>query len=67
MSASSSGAAWELRCEVREKLNEFLMTNYPECLPRFRTSILPSGLKQNKKINKDENEFKDNQHKGDIS
>jgi small-conductance mechanosensitive channel len=44
MSASSSGAAWDLRCEVREKLNEFLMKNYPECLPRLRTSIHPADM-----------------------
>lgn len=42
MSSSNSGAAWELRCEVREKLIEFIKTKYPECLPRFRATFNPS-------------------------
>ncbi len=41
MSAPNSGAAWELRCEVREKLIEFIKTKHPECLPRFRASLRP--------------------------
>lgn len=45
MSASNSGAAWELRCEVREKLIEFIKSKYPECLPKFRTSLHPLGQK----------------------
>jgi len=36
MSAASSPQAWDLRCEVREKLLEFLQRNYPESLPRTR-------------------------------
>ncbi len=39
MSAPDSGAAWELRCEVREKLIEFVQKNYPDGLPKFRTEI----------------------------
>jgi small-conductance mechanosensitive channel len=39
VSAANSGAAWELRCEVREKLIEFLKTKYPDCLPQFRASL----------------------------
>lgn len=39
MSARNSSDAWELRCEVREKLIEFMQAHYPECLPRFRTEI----------------------------
>lgn len=39
MSASDSPAAWNLRCEVREKLLEFLQTKYPECLPRIRIEM----------------------------
>lgn len=36
MSASDSPTAWNLRCEVREKLLNFLQKNYPECLPKVR-------------------------------
>jgi small-conductance mechanosensitive channel len=48
MSARSSGDAWELRCEVREKLIGFIQKNYPESLPRFRAEIRdqsPTGQK----------------------
>lgn len=41
MSAADAGAAWDLRCEVREKLIEFIRNNYPEALPRFRAEITP--------------------------
>ena len=36
MSAASSPDAWNLRCEVREKLLGFFQKNYPEALPRTR-------------------------------
>ena len=36
MSASNAGATWELRCEVREKLMDFLQRAHPEALPRLR-------------------------------
>lgn len=36
MSAKDSGSAWELRCEIREKLLEYLRSNYPDSLPRIR-------------------------------
>ncbi|MEJ2587767.1 MAG: mechanosensitive ion channel family protein [Deltaproteobacteria bacterium] len=39
MSAADSSSAWELRCEVREKLIEFIRKNYPESLPMFRASV----------------------------
>jgi small-conductance mechanosensitive channel len=35
-SASDSGRAWDLRCEVREKLIAHIRDNYPESLPRMR-------------------------------
>ncbi|HWB87463.1 MAG TPA: mechanosensitive ion channel domain-containing protein [Bryobacteraceae bacterium] len=38
-SASDASIAWDLRCEVREKLVTFLRQGYPESLPRFRASI----------------------------
>ncbi len=36
MSAADSASAWDLRCEVREKLVEYLRREHPEALPRFR-------------------------------
>ena len=39
MSAPDSGTACDLRCEVREKLLEFVQKNYPQCLPRNRNDL----------------------------
>ena len=39
MSAADSSIAWNLRCEVREKLLEFLQKNFPQSLPRTRVEI----------------------------
>jgi small-conductance mechanosensitive channel len=39
MSASDAQSAWDLRCEVREKLLEFVQKKYPECLPRNRNEL----------------------------
>jgi small-conductance mechanosensitive channel len=36
ISANSASAAWDLRCEVREKLIDFLQREYPSALPRRR-------------------------------
>jgi small-conductance mechanosensitive channel len=36
MSAKDSPTAWDLRCEVREKLLQFLQQRFPRCLPRVR-------------------------------
>ncbi len=36
MSAASSGQAFELRCEVREKMIDFLQREHPEALPTAR-------------------------------
>ncbi len=38
-SAVDAPTAWDLRCEVREKLVVFLQRNYPESLPRLRGEI----------------------------
>jgi small-conductance mechanosensitive channel len=40
VSAGNSGQAWDLRCEVREKLIAFLQTEYPHALPRQRAEII---------------------------
>jgi small-conductance mechanosensitive channel len=36
VSADSGGQAWDLRCEVREKIIGFLQREHPEALPRRR-------------------------------
>jgi small-conductance mechanosensitive channel len=38
-SAASGGAAWELRCRIREQLIAFLHRNYPDSLPTWRTLL----------------------------
>jgi len=40
VSARTSPRAWDLRCEVREKLIAFLQAEYPRALPRHRAEIL---------------------------
>jgi small-conductance mechanosensitive channel len=39
MSATDASLAWDLRCEVREKLIEFIKREYPEALPRVRAEL----------------------------
>lgn len=39
MSARDSGTAWDLRCEVREKLVSFIREKYPDSLPRLRAEL----------------------------
>lgn len=39
MSTPDASTAWGLRCLVREKLVEFIQKNYPESLPKLRTSL----------------------------
>jgi len=42
VSAANAGAAFDLRCEVREKLVGWLQAELPESLPRERTVLHPS-------------------------
>ena len=42
MSAQDAPTAWNLRCEVREKLLEFIQKNYPDGLPKVRAEIRES-------------------------
>jgi small-conductance mechanosensitive channel len=44
MSAVSSPKAWDLRCEVREKMIAFLQKEHPRCLPRLRASVEGEGI-----------------------
>lgn len=39
MSAADSSSAWDLRCEVREKLIGFIRRNYPDGLPKVRAEL----------------------------
>ncbi len=39
VSAGDSSSAWNLRCEIREKLIKFIQEKYPEGLPRFRAEV----------------------------
>jgi len=40
VSAGNAPAAWDLRCEVREKIIEFLQREYPHALPRRRNDVV---------------------------
>ena len=39
VSAADSDTGWDLRCELREKLIDFMQRNYPESLPRMRAEL----------------------------
>ncbi len=39
VSANSASHAWDLRCEVRERLVTWLQHKHPEALPRLRTEV----------------------------
>lgn len=39
MSATNAPTAWELRCEVREKLVAWLQREYPDSLPQMRARV----------------------------
>ncbi|WP_319774547.1 mechanosensitive ion channel family protein [Breoghania sp.] len=43
MTASTSPRAWDLRCEIREKMIGWLQDAYPECLPRIRAELPGMG------------------------
>jgi hypothetical protein len=40
VSVRNPSQAWDLRCEVREKLIAFLQAKYPRALPRQRTGLV---------------------------
>lgn len=44
MTAADSSIAWDLRCDVREKLIAFLQKTYPDCLPKTRIEIENSNI-----------------------
>ncbi len=39
MSAKNSPTAWDLRCEIREKMIAWLQQEYPGCLPKTRAEV----------------------------
>jgi hypothetical protein len=43
ISAADASAAWGLRCDVREKLIEFIRRNHPETLPKVRAEMVPGA------------------------
>ena len=43
MSAADASMAWDLRCEVRERLIAFLKKSYPQALPRARVELDQRG------------------------
>jgi small-conductance mechanosensitive channel len=49
LSANSASAVWDLRCEVREKLVDFLQREYPDALPRRRYESLDKAALQSEK------------------
>jgi hypothetical protein len=38
-SAADSAAAWDLRCEIREKLIAWLQEHHPGALPKIRATL----------------------------
>jgi len=46
VSAANASAAWNLRCEVRERLIIFIQKNYPESLPKFRAELSRDNLEE---------------------
>jgi small-conductance mechanosensitive channel len=39
MSARNASEAWDLRCDMREKLVDFIQTKYPDSLPKVRGQL----------------------------
>lgn len=38
--AADSGKAWNLRCEIREKLIDLIQSKHPHCLPKIRGDVM---------------------------
>src|SRR6202045_2055509 len=53
VSGTDPGKTFDLRCEVREGLIEFLRRDYPESLPRVRNVTEPSDAEVRRKKSKD--------------
>ncbi|SDH55827.1 mechanosensitive ion channel family protein [Nonomuraea jiangxiensis] len=48
MSAADSPSAWDLKCDVREFLVDYVRENHPEALPRFRVETPESRARPSK-------------------
>jgi len=44
VSASNASNSWDLRCFIREKLIQFIATNYPDYLPQLRAQFYVNEL-----------------------
>ena len=50
VSAANAGAAFDLRCEVREQMLGFIRTAYPEALPRLRAALDREGVEERREV-----------------
>src|SRR5688500_11534941 len=41
--ASDSGKAWDMRCDIREAIISFLQKNHPGSLPKLRAEFVPNS------------------------
>lgn len=41
--AADSGKAWNLRCEIREKIIELIQSKHPQGLPRLRGDLIATN------------------------
>jgi small-conductance mechanosensitive channel len=39
-SAADAPSSWDLRCEIREKLIDYMKTNHPDCLPHAQPALV---------------------------
>ncbi len=44
VSAADASKAWDLRCDLREKLVDFIKNNYPWAIPRLRAEVIPAEV-----------------------
>jgi len=51
VSASDASKAWDLKCQVREKLISFIQNNYPSGLPKVRAELKNLPVEANKHQN----------------
>ena len=54
VSGTDPGKTFDLRCEVREGLIEFLCRNYPESLPRLRNVEVDEPSESQRRKRKDD-------------
>jgi hypothetical protein len=47
--AANSPQAWDLRCELREKLIAYIQQEFPDALPRYRGEIASAQMQDQTK------------------